>query len=71
MRFGNDVVLMYGSRKRVNQKLELCRRTLEANGFMLSRYKIKYIKCDFYATTQKEWDLRLGGHVVPKKDTIH
>jgi hypothetical protein len=29
------------------------------------------MKYDFSATTQKEQDVRLDGHVVPKKDTFH
>jgi hypothetical protein len=43
---------------------------LEAKGFRLSRSKIEYMKCDFSATTQEEWDVRLDGQVVPKKDTF-
>jgi hypothetical protein len=55
----------------VDQKLELCRRTLEAKSFRLSRSKIEYMKCDFSATTQEEGDVRHEGQVVPKKDTFH
>jgi hypothetical protein len=40
---------------------------LEAKDFRLSRSKTEYMKCDFSATTQKG-DVRLDGHVVPKKD---
>jgi hypothetical protein len=43
---------------------------LEGKGFMLSRSKIEYMKCDFSATTQEEGDVRLDGQVVPKKDTF-
>jgi hypothetical protein len=43
---------------------------LEAKGFMLSRSKTEYMKCDFSATTQEEGDVRLDGHVVSKKDTF-
>jgi hypothetical protein len=45
----------------VDQKLELCRRTLEAKNFSLSRSKIEYIKCDFSATTQDKGDVKLDG----------
>jgi hypothetical protein len=31
---------------------------------------MKYMKCDFSATTQEERDVRLNGQVVPKKDTF-
>jgi hypothetical protein len=41
---------------------------LEAKGFRLSRFKIEYMKYNFSATTQEEWDVRLDGQVVPKKD---
>jgi hypothetical protein len=53
---------------RVDQKLELWRRTLEAKGFRLSRSKTEYMKCDFSATTQEEGDVRLDGQMLPKKD---
>jgi hypothetical protein len=70
MLFVDDVILVDESRTGVDQKLELWRRTLEAKGFRLSRSKIEYMKCDFSATTQEEWDVRLDGQVVPKKDTF-
>jgi hypothetical protein len=44
---------------------------LEAKGFMLSRSKTEYMKCNFSATTQEEGDVRLDGQVVPKKDTFY
>jgi hypothetical protein len=65
--FADDLILVDESRTGVDQKLELWRRTLETKGFMLSRSKTEYIKCDFSATTQKEDDVRLDGQVVPKK----
>jgi hypothetical protein len=68
MLFADDVVLVDESRTGVDQKLELWRRTLEAKGFRISRYKTEYMKCDFSATTQEEGDVRLDGQVVPKKD---
>jgi hypothetical protein len=70
MLFTNDLVLVDESRMGVDQKLELWRRTLEAKYFRLSRSKMKYMKCDFSATTQEEGDVRLDGQVVPKKDAF-
>jgi hypothetical protein len=70
MLFAHDVVLVDESRTGVDQKLELWRRTLEAKGFRLSRFKTEYMKCDFSATTQEEGDVRLDGQVVRKKDTF-
>jgi hypothetical protein len=52
MLFIDDVILMNESMIGVDQKLELWRRTLEAKGFRLSRYKTEYLKCDFSAITQ-------------------
>jgi hypothetical protein len=60
MLFADDAVLVGESRTRVDQKLELWRRTSEAKGFRLSRSKTEYMKCDFSATTQEE-DVRLDG----------
>jgi hypothetical protein len=51
MVFADGVILIDESRTRVDQKLELWRRTLEAKGFRLSRSKMEYMKCDFSATT--------------------
>jgi hypothetical protein len=41
---------------------------LEVKYFRLSRSKTEYMKCDFSTITQEEWDVRLDGQVVPKKD---
>jgi hypothetical protein len=68
MLFVDDVVLVDGSRTGVDQKLELWRWTFEVKYFRLSRSKTKYMKCYFSTTTQEEEDVRLDGHVVPKKD---
>jgi hypothetical protein len=70
MLFTDDVILVDESRTRVEQKLELWRRTLEAKDFSLSRSKTEYMKCDFSATTHEEEDGRLDGQVVLKKDTF-
>jgi hypothetical protein len=43
---------------------------LKAKDFRLSRSKTEYMKCDFNATTQEEWDVRLDGQMVSKKDTF-
>jgi hypothetical protein len=71
MLFTDDVILVDESRMGVDQKLELWRRTLEPKCFSLSRSKTEYMKCDFSVTTQEEGDVRLDGHVVPKKDIFH
>jgi hypothetical protein len=68
MLFADDVVLVDDIMTGVNQKLELWRWSLEAKGFMLSRSKMEYMKCDFSATTQEEGDVRLDGQVISKKD---
>jgi hypothetical protein len=47
--------------------VELCRRTLEAKGFRLSRSKMEYMKCDFSATTQEEGMLDSMVRWYPRK----
>jgi hypothetical protein len=54
MFFADDVILVDESRTRVDQKLELWIRTLDAKDFRLSRSKTDYMKCDFSATTQEK-----------------
>jgi hypothetical protein len=61
MLFADDVILVDESRTRVDQKLELWRRTLKTKGFRLSRSKIEYMKYNFSATTQEKGDVRLDG----------
>jgi hypothetical protein len=70
MLFTDDVVLVDESRMRVDQKLGLWRRTLEAKCFRLSRSKMEYAKYNFSATIQEEEDVRLDGQVIPKKYTF-
>jgi hypothetical protein len=67
MLFADDVVLVDESRTRVDQKLELWRRTLEAKGFGLSKSKTEHMKCDFNATTQVEGVLDSMVRWYPKK----
>jgi hypothetical protein len=67
MLFANDVILVDKSSTGVDQKLELCRRTLEAKSFRLSRSKTEYMKCDFSATTQEEGMLDSMGRWYPRK----
>jgi hypothetical protein len=48
-------------------------KTLESNGFILSRTKSKYMRCGFSTTTrekEEEEEVSLDGHVVPQKDTF-
>jgi hypothetical protein len=52
MLFADDVILVDESRMEVDQKLELCRRTLKVKSLRFSRSKTEYMKCDFNATTQ-------------------
>ena len=70
MLFTDDVVLIDESRTRVDKQLELCRQTLESNGFRLSRIKIEYMKCEFSGVRSEDEDVTLDGQVVPKKDTF-
>jgi hypothetical protein len=67
MFFTNDVVLVDENRTWIDQKLELWRQTLEANGFRFSRSKMEYMKCDFSATTQEEGMLDSMVRWYPRK----
>jgi hypothetical protein len=68
--FADDVVLMDESMMRVDQKLELWRRTLKSKDFRFSRSKMEYMNYDFSATTQEDEDVRLDGQVILKKHTF-
>jgi hypothetical protein len=52
--FADGVILVDESRMRVDQKLKLWRRILEAKGFRLSRSKTKYMKFDFFFMKTQE-----------------
>jgi hypothetical protein len=69
MFFADDVVLVDEGRKGVNRKLELWRQTLESKGFIISRTKTEYMRCDFGTTISDDGDVSLGGQVV-RKDTL-
>ncbi|KAF3683907.1 ATP-dependent RNA helicase A-like protein [Capsicum annuum] len=49
----DDVVLINETRKRVNDKLDIGRQTLESKGFWLSRTKTEYLKCKFSDVSQE------------------
>jgi hypothetical protein len=51
MIFADDIILLDKSRLSVDQKLEWWRQILEEKDFSPSRFKIKYMKCDFSAIT--------------------
>jgi Reverse transcriptase (RNA-dependent DNA polymerase) len=70
MLFADDVVLIDESRIGVDQKLELWRQTLESKGFILSRTKIEYMRCQFGGKNSDDRDISLDGRVVPMNDTF-
>jgi len=47
MLFADDIVLINETREGVNNKLEMWKDTLEANGFKLNRSMNKYLWCWF------------------------
>ena len=57
MLFAYDVVLADDSGAGVNRKLELWRRTMESNGFRLSRSKTECMRCSFSSTMQEEEEI--------------
>jgi hypothetical protein len=62
----DDVFLVDESRTRVEHKLKLWKRTLEAKGFRLSKFKTEYMKCDFSATMQEKGMLDLMFRWYPR-----
>jgi Reverse transcriptase (RNA-dependent DNA polymerase) len=68
--FADDVVLIDVSRIGVNQKLELWRQTLESKGFILSRTKTKYMRCQFSGKNSDDGDVSLDGRVILMNDTF-
>ncbi|KAF3633234.1 putative pre-mRNA-processing factor 6-like [Capsicum annuum] len=54
MLFADDVVLIDESCRGVNDKLKVCRQTLETKGFRLSWTKTEYLECKFSDTRQED-----------------
>ncbi|KAF3674093.1 putative serine/threonine-protein kinase receptor [Capsicum annuum] len=69
--FADDVVLIDESRRGVNEKLEIWRRTLESKGFKLSRTKTEYLECKFSDSRREdETIVQLESQVVCKRDSF-
>ena len=66
MLFVYDVVLLDGSWRGVNRKLEVWRQTLELRGFRLIVELKRYVRCAFNTISHKE--VSLDGQVVSQKD---
>jgi hypothetical protein len=49
----DNIVLIDGSRAKVNTKLELWQETLESKGFRLGRTKTGYMRCDWHYYTRE------------------
>jgi hypothetical protein len=47
MLFADDMVLLDDTRLDVSRKLDLWRQTLKSKGFIISRTKTEYFRCDF------------------------
>ncbi|XP_019252905.1 PREDICTED: uncharacterized protein LOC109231721 [Nicotiana attenuata] len=61
----------YGDDRRVNDRLELWRQTLESKGFELNRTKTKYLECKFNVGTQeREVEVKLDTQIIPKRDNF-
>nr|GEY67031.1 RNA-directed DNA polymerase from mobile element jockey-like [Tanacetum cinerariifolium] len=70
MIFADDIVLIAKSAKRLNNRLESWRKTLEDNGLRVSREKTEYLRCDFgrYEVVHQEMDIRIKDQILqPKK----
>lgn len=59
--FANDIVLLDELHNAMHEMLKVCRRTMKAKGFRLSRTKIKYFECKFNeGFYEKDVDMGLG-----------
>nr|XP_033510858.1 uncharacterized protein LOC117275662 [Nicotiana tomentosiformis] len=71
MLFADDIVLIDETRGGVNEKLEVCRQTLESKGFELSKTKTEYLECKFNVVT---WGaniaVRLDSQVIPNRGSF-
>jgi hypothetical protein len=65
MLFVNDIVLIDGSRIRVDNG-----DTLESKYFRFSRTKIEYMRCQFSSDSSNDEDVSLNGQVLSMKDTF-
>jgi len=68
MLFADDIVLIYETRKGVNDKLEQWRRTLEVRGFRVSRSKTEYLHGCFSGRVDAREEVTLNGRSIPKVD---
>ena len=70
MLFADNTVLIDESRAGVNAKLELCRQTLKARGFKLSKSKTKYMECRLVSNeVVSDWSVvKLGELEIPVDD---
>ena len=66
MLFADDIVHIDETRVGLNDKLEKWRNTLELKDFRLSRFKTKYLKCEFSGAEGDGGEVTLGGEAVPK-----
>ena len=61
----DDIVLVAETKEEANRKLEEWRTILEDRGFLISRTKTKYLRCNFCGTEPiGEPEVTIGGEVV-------
>nr|GEZ78486.1 hypothetical protein [Tanacetum cinerariifolium] len=72
MIFADDIVLIAESTKRLNNRLESWRKTLEDNGLRVSREKTEYLRCDFgrYEVVHQEVDIRIRYHILQPNESF-
>nr|GFC88821.1 hypothetical protein [Tanacetum cinerariifolium] len=72
MIFADDIVLIAESAKRLNNKLESWRKTLEDNGLRVSKEKLEYLRCDFgrYEVVHQEMDIRIRDQILQPKESF-
>lgn len=71
MLFSYDIVLSNEMRGRVNMSLEVWRKSLEPNGFKLTRTKTEYLEHKFSDLSHVAYmDVRLDTQGISKKESF-
>ncbi|XP_026381588.1 uncharacterized protein LOC113276224 [Papaver somniferum] len=66
----NDVALIGESKKVVEEKLELWRKTLKSKGLKLSRTKTEYLRCELNEPEENTGELLLDGQPIQRTDSF-
>ena len=66
MLFADDIVLIDKTSAGLSSELEQWRHTLESKGFIVSRSKTEYLKCEFSGVVGSGEVVTMGGVAIPR-----